>query len=141
MCYSGRRVLRAEYEPRRNKDVARDGQTGELAVPDAFRSPRTRNKPTIIRLGELQLRLARRGLVASCAHRNPLPDDGGKLTPAVKTFSAPRNRTVIRGCEFRNRESRPRDAKAFRTRRIEAPTGRYDTYYIRQFMIIITCVW
>lgn len=60
-----------------------------------FRSPRSRNKPAIIRLGELQLRLARRGLVASCVHWNPLPDYGGKLTPAVKTVSAPRNRTVI----------------------------------------------
>lgn len=40
------------------------------------RSPRSRNKPAIIRLRELQLRLARRGLVASCVHWNPFPTVG-----------------------------------------------------------------
>lgn len=91
LLFREERLLRAEYEPRRNKDVARD-QTKELAV-SSISFPRSRNKPAIIRLGELQLRLARRGLVASCMHWNPFPD-GGKLMPAVKTFSAPR--TAIR---------------------------------------------
>lgn len=52
-----------------NKDVALD-RTRDSAVLNVH-SPRNRNKPAIIILQELQLRLARRGLVASCIYWNP----------------------------------------------------------------------
>jgi len=88
-------------------------------------------KPAIIRLRELQLRLVRRGLVAPCMHWNP-PRQWETYAPAAKTFPAPQNWTVLRGHEFRNRESRLwyESSSNRRTEAIPESTRRRNDYFI-----------